>query len=416
MNTLATQELQPTAKKEARLARVRIIPRAAAEDFYRPELDVLRFFAFLCVFLYHGLPGLDASQHSGLMARLALYEARIRDAGSFGVCLFFLLSAYLITELLLRERRCTGTVHIRSFYSRRILRIWPLYFVFLFLGVGLSLLMPTYRLEARAVLAFLFLAGNWYTSGHAGALSDSPIWPLWSVSVEEQFYLLWPWIARLGGERWIRRISLTLLAVSYISLYGLARAPAHTGGSAWFSSLVQFQFFALGALLALTLRGRTPRLRPLPRIATLAAGVASWLAANLVFHLDFVGDAPSTGAWVVGYGLVALGSLLLMAGFLGTSPRWLPKPLVYLGKISYGLYVFHMLALNLARSMFWPEESQRAALHTPWGIASLLARALLIVVIGLGGTIALAALSYRFLERPFLNMKERFTFVRSRSV
>jgi len=416
MNNLATQELPPVAAKEARLAPVRIIRRAAAEHFYRPELDVLRFFAFLSVFFYHSLPGLDVSRHSGLMARLALYETRIRDAGSFGVCLFFLLSAYLITELLLREEKCTGAVHVGSFYSRRILRIWPLYFAFLFLGVALSLFVPAYKLEARAVLAFLFLGGNWYVAGHAGVLSDSPIWPLWSVSVEEQFYLLWPWIARLGGERWIRRISLTFLAVSYISLCWLARAGAQTASSAWFSSLVQFQFFALGALLALTLRGRSPRLKPLTRIAMLAAGVFSWLAANFVTHLDFADDVPSTGAWAAGYGLVALGSLLLMGGFLGASPRWLPKPLVYLGKISYGLYVFHMLALNLVRLRFWPEESQRATLHTPWGITSLIARALLIVVIGLGGTIALAALSYRFLERPFLNMKERFTFVRSRSV
>jgi peptidoglycan/LPS O-acetylase OafA/YrhL len=411
MSSVATRIAE--SAPEARM-RLEVAARPAAH-FYRPELDVLRFFAFLSVFFYHGLPAFDVSRHSGVMARLALYETRVRDAGSFGVCLFFLLSSYLITELLLRERKLTGTVHVRSFYTRRVLRIWPLYFAFLLFGVVLSVLVPAYALESRALVSFLFLAGNWYVAGRAATLSDNPIWPLWSVSVEEQFYLLWPWIAKLGGERWVRRISLAILPISYACLYMLARRGPHTASSARFNSVVQFQFFALGALLALVLHGRALRLRPIVRVVLLSAGVASWLAANFVFHVDFAGAIPSAGRWVAGYAMVAIGSLLLLVAFLGVSPSVLPGPLVYLGKISYGLYVFHMLVLNLVGPAMWPTEMQRAAMQTPAGIANLMARGLLILCVGLAGTIALSAASYRFLERPFLSLKERFTLIRSRS-
>jgi peptidoglycan/LPS O-acetylase OafA/YrhL len=133
--------------------------------FYRPELDLLRFFAFLSVFLHHGLPGFELSHHTGGLASLFRLEALVKEACSFGVCLFFLLSAFLITELLERERAHTGSIEVRSFYVRRILRIWPLYFSFLLVGVVLGCFIPSYRMEAGRILAFLLLSGNWYVAG-----------------------------------------------------------------------------------------------------------------------------------------------------------------------------------------------------------------------------------------------------------
>ena len=89
------------------------------DSFYRPGLDILRVLAFVLVFLAHGLVRhLDKPTQLGAIGR----------AGEFGVCIFFFLSSYLITELLLREKRDTGTILIPAFYVRRILRIWPLYF------------------------------------------------------------------------------------------------------------------------------------------------------------------------------------------------------------------------------------------------------------------------------------------------
>jgi peptidoglycan/LPS O-acetylase OafA/YrhL len=411
MSSLVIQPRQAAGVTEQAPRYSRLIGGGAVDRFYRPELDVLRFFAFLSVFLYHGLPGFALTRHTGWMARLALYETQVKDTGAFGVCLFFLLSAYLITELLLREKKCTGTIRVRSFYLRRILRIWPLYFAFLCLGVLLSIFFRAYRLEARWILSFLLLGGNWYVAH--GALSDNPIGPLWSISVEEQFYLCWPWIACLGGKRWIRIFSLVLLPTSFACIYRLSRAGA---GAVRFNSFAQFQFFALGALLALVLRGRVPNLRPALRIVFLLIGASFWLVANFVFHVDHAGTIPSPGSMLTGYELVAIGCLLFLVSFLGASPKWFPKPLVYLGKISYGLYVFHMLSLNILAALLWPSESQRATLQTSGGMLFLTALALLILVLAMIGTVILSALSYRFLERPFLRLKERFTFIRTRSV
>jgi peptidoglycan/LPS O-acetylase OafA/YrhL len=412
MNTLATPLVQSPDSSNQSHVPVQLVRQRAVQHFYRPELDMLRFFAFLCVFLYHGLPGLVATRHTGVAAQAALYEATIKEAGRFGVCLFFLLSAYLITELLCRERANTGTIHIKSFYSRRILRIWPLYFAFLIAGVLLGIAIHDYKLEARRITAFLLLAGNWYVAKIG--CSANPIAPLWSISVEEQFYLAWPWVVRLGGRIWTCITCLILLPLSFFSICELSRAGPDAGSKIWLNSFVQFQFFALGALLALFLRGRAPTLGLSSRIGIFAAGLTSWLIADGMLRIDKANVSPSSGSIAAGYAFVATGCLLLFVSFLGLLPRWVPKPLVYLGKISYGLYVFHMLSLSVFWRLFWASESQRSSLQTGSGII-LGARAVLILLLSMGMTVMCATLSYRFLERPFLAMKERFTFVRSRT-
>jgi peptidoglycan/LPS O-acetylase OafA/YrhL len=391
-------------------AEVRVLP-APGPRFYRPELDVLRFFAFLSVFLYHALPGFLLENHSGMMRRLALYETQAKDAGTFGVCLFFMLSAYLITELLAREEKRAGKVDVRSFYVRRMLRIWPLYFSFLVFGVALGWMYRPYWMEARGIVKFLFLAGNW--SVNAGLNMANPIAPLWSVSVEEQFYLLWPVIASFGGRRWIRLVSALLFPAAMLRIYFASRVDATV---IRFDSLAQFLFFALGAVLALQLRGRVLTIRPIIRVLVFLAGVGCWLLANFGFHVDGAGMVPSPASMLTGYGFVALGCVLLFAAFLGAPPRWFPQWLIYLGKISYGLYVFHMLALDITGPLLWNSAAGKAALQAGWGIAWLILRALLVVVTALGGTVLLAMLSYRFLETPFLKLKQRFTLVPSRSV
>ena len=170
----------------------------AGGQYYRPELDVLRFFAFFSVFCYHALPGVEVGNHSGWERAAAIGLSAFKSAGSFGVCLFFVLSSFLITELLIRERSKTGTVHIKAFYTRRILRIWPLYFFFLFVGFLLGHLVPEWNLETPRLLAFLALLGNWYVA--VFGWSANPIAPLWSISIEEQFYLIWPGLAKVGED------------------------------------------------------------------------------------------------------------------------------------------------------------------------------------------------------------------------
>ncbi len=129
---------------------------------------------------------------------LANVLAGIGATGAFGVSLFFVLSSYLITELLLREKDLIGTLDVRSFYIRRILRIWPLYFAFLALAVILQWIVPGQHVTLRAGMWFSLLAGNWFIVFHG--FPSSVIFPLWSVSIEEQFYITWPAIVRRATE------------------------------------------------------------------------------------------------------------------------------------------------------------------------------------------------------------------------
>src|SRR5688572_30035228 len=110
----------------------RVEPYQRKTGFYRPELDVLRFSAFLAVFIHHALPR-DASLYvaSGIPEFVAQLLLTAKEAGAFGLDLFFTLSSYLITDLLMRDWVDCGRVSLRNFYMRRALRIWPLYFVFL---------------------------------------------------------------------------------------------------------------------------------------------------------------------------------------------------------------------------------------------------------------------------------------------
>jgi peptidoglycan/LPS O-acetylase OafA/YrhL len=179
------------------------------------------------------------------------------------------------------------------------------------------------------------------------------------------------------------------------------------------NSLVQFQFFAFGALLALALNGRSPRLRTGVRVGMLLAGLLAWVTAQEIFGIRIIAIIPPTTiSLIAGYMLVAMGCGLLFLGFLGMPRQWLPAPLVYLGKISYGLYVFHMLAVACARKALVPLGGSTFGVGGSTSGTAL--RYLLMLALALAITILLAMASYRFLEQPFLRMKERFTFVSSR--
>lgn len=339
-------------------------------------------------------------------------ETLLKESGSFGVCLFFLLSAYLITELLEREREQTGAVNVKSFYFRRMLRIWPLYFIFLFFGVVLGTIVHPYRIEGARICAFLLLAGNWYVA--AVNCGGSPIAPLWSISLEEQFYLVWPWVAKWATRRIMFRFCLLLMPISWLALTLLTQAGAHVDRTIWVNSFVQFQFFGLGALLALTLKGRTPRLSTVSRLSLFCLGIAAWLAAQGICHIKGDGPiVPHPHSMIIGYTLVGIGCVLLFLGFLGMPSQWLSNRLAYLGKISYGLYVFHMVAFDIAWKALAPSSSGNFG-STGSDFGTMI-RFISMQTCALVGTILLAVLSYRFIEQPFLKIKERFALVRSRA-
>lgn len=363
----------------------------APKRFYRPELDVLRFFAFMGVFLHHGIYN---------------FSPVLSITGGFGLCFFFFLSAFLITELLQREKSSTTSIAIPQFYIRRTLRIWPLYYGFLLLSIGIGSLIPIFKAPTGFYLSYAFMVGNFYVGRYG--FPAVPAVLLWSISVEEQFYLFWPLLNRYCTRRKIIAIALFAFPIGTLAIVVLAAkgASPHTG--MWSNSAVQFQMFACGALISLLLRGRVTALSTVTRTALVASGVLLWLAAARWSGIHNDAARAAIGP-AIGYYVVGLGCVLLFLGVYGIGSRLIPAPLVFLGKISYGLYVFHWLMLDIASWIFnhFPGTASRDH-HVVYGIGHL--------SLGLLLSILVASLSYRYFETPFLNLKDRFSIIHSRAV
>jgi peptidoglycan/LPS O-acetylase OafA/YrhL len=371
--------------------------------YYRPELDVLRFIAFLFVFMTHrtDLAPIDQAQHPWLHA--------FAQIGVYGVPVFFLLSAFLITELLEREREASGGIDVRAFYVRRMLRIWPLYFLVFFGLVLLNRVLPGAGADSPAKwLAFMLFAGNWYITFNGWI--EYPVNPMWSLSVEEQFYIVIPCLAMLG-RRALVAVNLAVLALSYGVIVHYARGFTPTSGFSgqWTNSFVHFQFFAGGMLLALFLRGRQPNWHIATRCAVLALAVAAWLVASAVCGIKADFPRSTVAESLAGWPLVLAGAALMLVGVLGMPRRFLPAPLIYLGRISYGLYLTHIFFFWLVYDKFKPELAQACD-----AVGLGVWRDTIGALLAFAGTVLLASLLYRTVEMPFLRLKRRFTFVPSR--
>jgi peptidoglycan/LPS O-acetylase OafA/YrhL len=369
---------------------------AAQPRFYRPELDVLRFIAFFSVFIAHLQSAPVETGVSGFRTALLHLYAVVVASGAFGMCIFFLLSSYLITELLIRERDATGSIHLRAFYTRRILRIWPLYFGVVFAGYCIGLFMPRYALSATWVAAFVFLAANWYT-GRVG-YAPSTVGVLWSIPLEEQFYLLWPGIAKFGGIRALTIGSLISIPLGYGVLFYLCRAGQPMQPTLWTNSFIQFSFFGIGALLALALHRSSFPIPLWTRPILLGAGILLWLSANQYFHVNGDFYQPREKLVTCGFAVMAVGCVAIFLSLFGIARNLLPPPLIFLGKISYGLYVFHVPCREVAR----------------WLVGNIRHALLFQPLLELTLTVTVASLSYHYFEMPFLRLKKRFEFVKTR--
>jgi peptidoglycan/LPS O-acetylase OafA/YrhL len=370
--------------------------RSPTERFYHPELDVLRFFAFFLIFIHHSIPHDPAFYTTmGVDPALGSILAALGATGAFAVQLFLLLSSYLVTELLIRERALRGQIDLRAFYTRRILRIWPLYFAFLALAWAMQWFVQGQHIGWRAGMAFALFAGNWWIV--FVGFPSSVIFPLWFISVQEQFYLFWPAIMRRLSERGLLIAAAIMLATANLTRWYLA--VQHTWESKiWVNTFVHLDAIALGIVVAVVLHGRAPRLSTLLRSALFIGGFACLVLAGSYFRIK--ADPLTTSRVLLGYPVAVLGAVALFLGTLRPGATLRNNPLVYLGQISYGLYVFHILGLMLSNYAVQHQESS-------------LGRYLLREAVALAITIAFAAISYRWLETPFLTLKQRFKRVLS---
>ena len=334
----------------------------------------MRFFAFLGVFVFHCTPIVASVLRPGLAPSLVLAATR---AGAFGVDLFFTLSAYLITELISREREELGRADLHAFYVRRCLRIWPLYYAMLAL---FALSMP--GLSWFVLGSYLTFVGNFIG---AVALSHGAMAPLWSISVEEQFYLVWPALARRSTRANLLKAGLILWAAALAGRVLLSSANI-LGLALWYNSIAHLDSIAAGVILS---AARLDQLHLRWRGPLIIAGAGLWLIVGWFVPREF----DTTVSAVLLFPLVAPGSMALVAG-AARSPMLRAPALRYLGRISYGLYLFHMPVLAVCISHLGP-------------------RRFIIIPLGLALTLGLSALSYRYFETPFLRLKSRWQRVAS---
>lgn len=378
----------------------------APQRFYRPELDGIRFVAFGLVFLHH-YPAL-APFLSWESVRPAV--ATFQELGWLGVHLFFLLSGFLVTELLRREVLTFGALNLGAFYARRALRIWPLYYFALFVGfivVPALALFPGNEwggLAHRHLVAIHFVPFVLFMGNLSTILSSWPtspvLSPLWSIAVEEQFYLVWPVLIALNPRpRALVRWLLALVVMGPVFRF----AFRGLGLGAMTVSLNPFclvDTFAFGALLSLTLghvKAETlKKFRPLAAVGILLVPFALYCArGNRVFTWH--------GTWIDTLFYVGLfSSLFTVLTTNGPASKILgSRPLAYLGKISYGLYVYHYFLMSLVDKWVPAPASLMAWTVRLAGILCL--------------TVIVATLSYFLLEMPFLRWKDRFTRIPSRA-
>ncbi len=376
----------------------------SGERLYLPELDGLRFIAFLMVFFFHG--GWPEGMVRMLVGRTA--ARALRENGGYGVQLFFILSGYLITTLLLREEARYGRIHLKAFWIRRILRIWPLYYLLIAIGFfvlpGLDgqLGTSTYREMLRThLLPFLAFLGNWSMA----LIRPAPDWlsVLWSVCVEEQFYLIVPLFVAIVTPRLRVPIVAAMIATS-VAFRGWCAYRFESQLMIVFNTFAQFDTLLSGVLLAMVLGSNRDRpvlrrwLRWLQWPIYVGFGwLLTWprLGQGTPIHrtFDFV------WIWLCGVGIVMVA--VWGRGWLQRSLAY--SRLVWLGKISYGLYMYHEVAL-------WARD--RLDIRMGW----FPNKEYLLPIGALALTIALAAGSYYGFERRFLRLKRTWTRVPSRPV
>jgi peptidoglycan/LPS O-acetylase OafA/YrhL len=323
----------------------------------------------------------------------ALIQVPVLRNGAFGVSVFFGISGFLITTLLLREQLKYGRISLRDFYIRRSLRIWPLYYAVLALYV--VLVMAVQRGTGRDRVFFHYLPGyltftyTWFAGWQASAAIFNFAW---SLSVEEQFYLIWAGVLRV-----LRGVLPMIIMFLMIGL----RAATDIGALGWIAPKDSLVWriaagiavpICLGAILAQLLHSERWFLRL--RIFIGHRLAAPTILIALVASLGPSKDIWDWVRWPVTCLLVAACVIREdngMAWFLS----W--KPMAYMGVVSYGMYMLNTLVLDCLKPIF-----NRLGPHHP----------LLQFPVALGCTVLAAGLSYRFLETPFLRLKERFSRLR----
>lgn len=345
-------------------------------ETYRPHIDGLRALAIIPVVIYH--------------LKVPFGSGDLLPGGFLGVDVFFVISGYLITSILLREQADTGKISILRFYQRRARRILPALFLVIFasLSVGWFVLLPT-ELErlATSTLAALAFVSNvyWFFElGEYGAQSGllQPMLHTWSLAIEEQFYLVFPvLLLLLKPATSARRGLFVVLALLLVSLV-ISQVTTHSEPElSFFSPVSRAWEMLVGTLLALVAFHWPERLRVSPRLGWWAPKLAV-LTLGLSVWFVVLSDVNHPGLVTLPT-VLATGALICFAEPNEHVTRFLSwRPTVFIGKLSYSLYLWHFPVFAFGRLLNMGEPNA-------WTI-----------VTWLGLTVVLSLASYYLVERP----------------
>jgi peptidoglycan/LPS O-acetylase OafA/YrhL len=332
----------------------------------------------------------------------------IFNGGWLGVVVFFVLSGFLISHLLLEERTRTSRISLANFYTRRALRIWPLYFAvlgtyaFVFPFVDQSTFYTLYGSTDNSLVAYpLFLQNYLVDNSNQGQGLDI----LWSLAVEEHFYLFWPLLLVALSGRWLVPVLVSIA----ITAFGL-RALTIVGMLPTYQKNVEhmthtaLEGLAVGCLIACLYHLRPELLKALSGsrwLYLLGWALLIFLAWVGLKRLPFSPQLPDPEYYR--YTLATLAAALIVVRVVGreesSSPILCSRPLTYIGKVSYGMYMLHPIVLVYLALL----AAHLGLLH---GAGYLIA-----MVVYLVAVVGVAGLSFKFFEAPFLRFKQRFTRV-----
>ena len=381
---------------------------APAARVFFPNLNGLRFLAVLLVVVDH-VEGIRAAY------KLSNYWAvpAIPLLGQLGVDLFFVLSGFLITYLLLAEKQKLGTIDFRAFYLRRILRIWPLYYVVVILALFVLphidlLYFPDLTAQVAPGLGTKALLYAIMLPNAAKELYPAVpfVSQAWSIGVEEQFYLIWPVVVYYSRSYY--RNFLLLAGVVFVAMqlsWALTTPWRHvlpinelTDFIKHFLTFFRIQCMAIGGVFAVLLFQHRSRL--LGWLTSRPAQVLIWLVLPVLIVRGQEVPYFTHELYAVLFVILVLNLAITQRSLVNLRTPTLD----YLGRISYGQYMFHPLAITLAiRAVGALGKLPDPANHAGVYVATLAI------------SIALAAASYHWLENPFLTLKKRFARIQSGS-
>lgn len=370
---------------------------------YFENIDALRFFAFLNVFLCHCLGIFNYVFPSKFVQLLHMHYF---SNGSFGVSFFFVLSGFLITWLLLAERERNNKIQLGAFYMRRILRIWPVYFLVIGIGciVGFNLDSPlldrhnfNYRVNKDVLIWYLTFMANFEILKY-GSFMSVIISVLWSVSVEEQFYVVWPLFFLFLKNKTIPFLCVIIIMISF----GFRCFPTNPHSS--YSTFEVMSFLAVGGWVAwhcLYKPSFTLFLKNLNKKTI-------WLIYILfMIYIPAVGFSHIFGPIIYsiyrpfeGLILSFFFSFIILEQIYARNSFFKfgrVTQFTKLGKISYGLYAYHMLSLPIV--LFIVDKFQ-----IPNDLFGYFIRIIFAFLL----TVTMAHISYIYMEKNILSLKKYF--------